>query len=227
MILTLAAAAALTASLTACTRDVTEPAVDRHAAPGTKSASLFSGSSFVWAGSIVAIESRQLNSAGQTVCLDIPFGNAYSGQNVNYYPCHYGPSQQFRISGWDAGYGMSWVTITPASNPNVCFDIRGGTTFGGEHLQLFTCKALGGASAQNQIFLIPDLAVDTGWPLTTTICVSNGYPNLVLDVPLPTTVSSYVQQFQLNGGANQLWRFRNVSSGTYVQGASGYAHAGC
>ena len=223
----LAAVMALPVMLAGCSRYETEPTSQRPAVAGAKAAFTLTGSAAL-NGHTVAIESQQLNSSGQSVCLDIPYGNAYSTQDVNYYPCHYGPSQQFVLAAWDAGFGESWVQVRPVSNSSVCFDIRGGTTFGGEHLQLYTCKALSGASAENQIFLLPPVnSPGAGTALAGTICVEAGYPKLALDVPLPASFSSYVQQFQFNGGRNQLWRLRDIQAGQYFASTDGNAWDKC
>lgn len=219
---------ALSVAVSACGREVTEPTDVRPKANARPAALAVTGSA-VWNGHTVAIESQQRNSAGQTVCLDIPWGIAFSGQDVNYYPCHYGPAQQFVLSAWDAGFGESWVVIKPVSSSSVCFDIRGGTTLGSEHLQLFTCKSLSSASANNQIFLLPaaNSPSAVGTALVSTICVAAGYPNFVLDVPLPTTTTSYVQQYRLNRGQNQLWRFKDLTTGQYFISPTGSAWNNC
>jgi hypothetical protein len=211
----LAVATTLTFVLTACARDLTDPTVARTKVDNAKPAFNLTGTA-AWNGSTVSIESAQPNSSGQTVCLDIPGGVAVANQNVNYYPCHYGPNQRFVLSATDAGFGESWVMVSSQLNPSLCLDIRWGTTNGGEALQLFPCKGFN-PGAGNQTFLLPAAIAPGSMPmgqvLVTTVCVMNGYPNLVLDVPLPAGVSGQVQQFKLNHGQNQLWRFKDTSLG--------------
>lgn len=69
----------------------------------------------VWNGRIVSFMSPQSNSVGQAVCLDIPWGVAFSSQDVNYFPCRFGPAQQFVLTAWDAPTGGDAQTGQGAS----------------------------------------------------------------------------------------------------------------
>jgi hypothetical protein len=222
------AAVAVMSLVSACS-EITEP-VDARAISAGERAALSVTHAAVWNGHIVAIESQQVNSAGQTVCLALPSGNdysmlrlsAFSGQDVNYAPCHYGATQQFVLSAWDAGFGASWVVAKPVLNTSVCVDIRGRTSNGGEHLQLSSCGSLNDVSwYQTFLFPVASFPSAVGVPLVGTICVRAGYTNFVLDVPLPTGVSGHVQQYLLNRGQNQLWRFKDIRSGQYFISPTG------
>jgi hypothetical protein len=216
-------AVAVAAGLTlvaGCTTDLTAPDDARPTVAGA-TASLAIGGAQTWNGRIVSFMNARPNSAGQAVCLDIPWGVAFSGQDVNYYPCHSGPAQQFVITAWDAPNGGSWAMIRPVSSSAVCFDMRGGTINGGEHLQLFTCKAPNSAGSGNQIFKLPPAmpAPMGGGLLITTICPQAGYPNFALEMPLPAAVSSFVQQLRLNGGSNQWWMIKDIQTNQFFRTA--------
>jgi hypothetical protein len=218
-------AVAVAAGLTlvaGCATDLTAPDDARPTVAGAK-AFLAIGGAQTWNGRIVSFMNLRPNSAnpGQAVCLDIPWGVAFSGQDVNYFPCHFGPAQQFVLTAWDAPNGGSWVMIRPVSSSAVCFDMRGGTINGGEHLQLFTCKVQNGPGSANQTFKLPPAmaAPMGGGLLITTVCPQAGYPNLAVEMPLPAAVSSFVQQLGWTGASNQLWMIRDVQTGAFFRTA--------
>jgi hypothetical protein len=203
-----------------CSEDLTEPTETRRTAADAKPLLSMTGAS-VWNGRVVSLMSMRTNTSNQAVCMDIPWGVAFSGQDVNYFPCHFGPAQQFVLTAWDAPNGGSWVMIRPVSSNAVCFDMRGGTTNGGERLQLFNCKPQNGAGSGNQTFKLPPaFAAPSGQgTLITTICPQAGYPNLALEVPLPVASSSFVRQAGLTAAINQLWMIRDVQTGQFFRAA--------
>lgn len=234
---TLGAIAALTL-VVGCSQDVTEPAPARPTATAKPLAGLVPAVPFgptgpigpvsVWDGHTVNIANVQPNSANNMVCLDIPWGEAFSGQVVNYFQCHTGTAQQFTITAWlhptaDSG---SWAMIRPVSNSSVCLDMRGATTNGGEHLQLLACKAPNSAGVNSQIFRLPPAKLSGTALLLTTICpkAQPATGKLALELPLPLAASSFVQQGTLipdSVRTRQLWMIKDVPSNNYFQSANG------
>jgi hypothetical protein len=58
------------------------------------------------------------------------------------------------LSDTDAWPNRDIYTISPVANPNLCLDIQGGTTGGGEYLRLYPCAPLP-AFQPNQRFSLP------------------------------------------------------------------------
>jgi hypothetical protein len=208
----------------ACGKDVTEPEAVRSMVAGN-SASLTrqSGSSF-WNGRVVAFMNLRPNSANQAVCLDIPWGVASVNQDVNYFPCHFDRAQQFVLTAWDADtLGNVWVMIRPVNGSSVCLDMRGGTTNGGEHLQLFTCKTPNSVGSGNQTFKLPRAMGDEGVGTFISVVCPRAGSNLVLEAPLPMTTSSFVQQAAIAAAgstSNQWWSIMDIQTGHFLRSAN-------
>ena len=240
----LATAAALTI-VSACGHEPTQPDEDEARAMASGDADRLSlagdpmlmlketAASF-WNGRVVAFQNSQRNSANQEVCLDIPWGVASVNQDVNYFPCHYGPAQQFVITAWSADtLGNSWVMIRPVSSNAVCLDVRGGGTQGGEHMQLFTCKVRNSLAANNQTFKLPRAKNDsTALGVFRSVICTRGDSTLVIEAPLPMAVTSFAQQGKIAPPAsnyNQQWYVKDIQSGHLLRtaNAAGQSQATC
>jgi hypothetical protein len=77
-------------------------------------------------------------------CLDVPFSNISSGQDLQFFDCHQGSNQSWTVNVVDATH----ATISPASNPALCLDIENAST-GIANIQLFGC---GSPPAANRLW---------------------------------------------------------------------------
>jgi hypothetical protein len=229
-------ATTLVSLLGACGRDVTAPGVARTPTAASASPSFsISGddarTATAWNGRKVFIRNWQDNGTAHGLCLDIPGSNAFSGQDVNRYACQFGilaTNQQFvvQIESWlptsTPGFSIPVAIIKSVLNPSLCLDMRGGTAYGGEHLQVYTCH-----SGANQRFALPIASpFGSGHPVAGTICTKVSNFSQVLDVPLPLSSAMYVQQYAKYSDPagthhwNQVWSFWDVAKRDYVQAAT-------
>ncbi len=123
-------------------------------------------------------------------CLDVPNGDYSGGNGVNLFPCHLGANQKWiiRSNSYTAG---NWpdrdeYTVSPVGNPNLCLDILGGTTHGGEALQIYPCAPFP-TSSDNQRFSFPgQFALDSSrgvpFPKIGTYPTTSPNPDQCLDL---------------------------------------------
>jgi hypothetical protein len=228
------ATTALACSLGACSHDVSAPEATKPITPSATARFSLSGDDArtvsAWNGRKIFIKSWQGDSNGYPLCLDIPFGIVFNGQDVNSYPCQFGvlaTNQQFvvQIESWIPtsipGFSVPVVVIKSVLSQTLCLDMRGGTANGAEHLQLFTCH-----SGSNQRFAIPIASpYGTGHAVGGRICTRVSNNAMVLDVPLPATPGTFVQQYPKYADPavthhwNQMWSFWDVEKKDYVQAA--------
>jgi hypothetical protein len=135
------------------------------------------------------------NNLSRRMCGDIPWGSPFSGEAINQYPCHYGPSQRF------------WLDYTiDANHPRLvsdasgrCADVPGSTTGSGSNLQQYDCHA--GANQRFEFSLWGDSS--GGWKVRP---VSGLSANLCLGVEGGSSPNAApLEQRGCWGGWDQRW----------------------
>jgi len=135
-------------------------------------------------------------SPGTPLCLDIPWGSPYSGEAVNEYPCHYGPSQRFWLD-----YSVDSQNPRLVSDSSgLCIDVPGASTASGTALQQYPCHT--GANQRFDFSLWNDGF--GGWRVRPLSAVS---ANLCLSAQGgPTAAAARTEERMCWGGtADQRW----------------------
>jgi hypothetical protein len=133
-------------------------------------------------------------------CLNTPGGVAAVSASINQYAdCT--NSMTFLVR---QGLTADTYQLRPESNTSLCLDVRGGTAYGGEPLQLYTCHGGG-----NQSFFFNNGQIQPHYTRTPA-------PGMCFDVPSGlSTEGLYIQQYPCHNGPNQRWRLFDLNTNTF------------
>ena len=198
--------------LGACHAEPLAPA-SRDAARGQSGVHLSTSFTNSFVNHQIHIVSAIPGPTGDPECLGPENGLARSGQRVIHSRCvypynpsdyNYDPSRQLFYV--EAAPWMPWrvngalVVIKSAFNTSLCLDIRNGTAFGSEPLQLYSCHY-----GSSQVFELPPrnaVGITRGLILTEV----SGF-QMAFDAFIPFS-TGWVQQYVRHQGQNQRWEIQ-------------------